>query len=294
MARIPLAVVSVASAVVLFVGTSAALLAFEGRLGSLLGGPPAPGPGAESRKAGDAAKGEHKESPDTTRTEHQDSASPKIAGEKPGNETHKSAEKGREKPSAMAIYDGASSRPAAPKRVATASLVQHFQIPQPFTAKELEELVSAMREGIDADEKLKAELNSAKAANERDRLDLEARFAEIDDTRKKLDEQKAELTAKVTDLARRSEQLSSGEDKFVKATVARLATLKTDEARTQLLILDDALAARVLNKMEPKACAKMLASLPAEKMVALTKQLRALSLAESEALDTKGAGETNK
>jgi flagellar motility protein MotE (MotC chaperone) len=279
MARVPLVVVSAVSAFVLFLVTSAGLLAAQGRLGNFFGKSDAAqtDPKDSDPKEGDPAS---KSAGGADRTASAPSPKPPAATGS-GSAVH----------GAVKVADGHGAPPAAVKgapepppvkRIATASLVHSFKLPEPFTASELEELVTALRENRDAHSRWSNELSAQRAANERDRLDLEARFAELDEIRKRLDQQKIEVSTKVAELSKRNDQLTAGEDKFVKATVARLATLKVDEAKTHLLTLDDALAARVLHKMEPKLCAKLLVSLPAEKSVTLTKLLRAISLAEAD------------
>jgi flagellar motility protein MotE (MotC chaperone) len=325
MARIPLVAVSAASAVVLFAGTSVGLLAFQGRLGTLLGKAPeehaadagdgaakgeAPGAHAAAGKA-DGGKGEAGKG-DTNKTDAGKSDANKSEAHK--SETAKTdggkAEAGKVDTSKVDAnktargseashgdgLDAKSALPAAmtPKRIATASLVKHFTIPEPFSAKELEELVDSLKESQRSHESYAKELAAQRIANERDRADLDARFAELEGLRKKLDVEKIEVADKVAELAKRNDRLVAGEEKFVKATIARLATLKPDEAKTQLLDLDDAVAARVLQKMDPKACAKLLAILPADKRVSLTKQLRALSMADEEAAASKSAASNTK
>jgi flagellar motility protein MotE (MotC chaperone) len=312
MARIPLVAVSVASAVVLFVGTSAAILAIEGRIGPLFGkgterqgetakadGKVEAGAKAASRPAGAAVNTNKTEPKEIARAAVADPG-PAGAGAPNTTKTFTNDPESRRADSgevavAEARWPAASGgEPVTPKRIATASLVEHFTLPEPFTAKELEELVDSIKETQRSHESLAKELAVQKGANERDRADLDARFAELDALRKKLEQEKAEVTSKVAELAKRNDRLMAGEEKFVKATIARLSTLKADEAKTQLLDLDEGIAARVLQRMEPKACAKLLAILPAEKRVSLTKQLRALSLADEEQQPSPGAPEATK
>lgn len=319
MARLSLVAVSAGSGLVLFVGTSLGLLAAQGRLGSLLGSKPpaiedstggqAPGPGGAGHAADSgpaaASKGAPAAGPSAPGAA---TAEPAAAAGSPAKNAVAGPDGGHAasspSPASAAHGDSGRSAPAAPKsgvkppsapppaprRVATASIVQHFRLPEPFTGAELESLVHALQETHDAHGALTEELAVQKAANERDRIDIEARARELDELRKKLEQQKSEVTAKVAELSKRNDQLSAGEEKYVKATVARLATLKLEEAKAQLLLEDDALAARILHKMDPKLCAKLLVSLPAEKSVVLTRLLRSISLAEAGA---GTAGEPN-
>src|SRR5262245_61267256 len=112
MARIPLVAVSIASAAVLFVGTSASILAFQGRLGALLG------------KAHDPAASGATDSKPAGGTDGSANAPGGIASSAPTQHTDPM------KTSTNAETQGSVaptvSEIVPPKRIATASLVHHF------------------------------------------------------------------------------------------------------------------------------------------------------------------------
>ncbi|HKE00714.1 MAG TPA: hypothetical protein VKE69_06870 [Planctomycetota bacterium] len=168
----------------------------------------------------------------------------------------------------------------APPRRATASLAAHFSLPSPFRAEELEKLMDGLKEERARYEKLRTEAAGEKEANERDRLDLDARTKELEGLRTRLEAERAKIETQVAEWMRRNQALEAGEERFVKATAARLETLDVNDAQVQLLDLDERLAGQVLARLAPRKSGKLLAALPPDKRISLTKALQVANAAD--------------
>ncbi|MFN0205565.1 MAG: hypothetical protein ACKVS6_04545 [Planctomycetota bacterium] len=303
-------VVSVGASVVLFVGTTAGILASQGRFGELLGKKPAgAGDHTESAPAGENLDGTATQPADHNTTT--DSPAPvaasmgkdtKTSGDTPSankgghgaentntkNDSSKVAKNNEKvntsdksnKHGGGAITTDPQRAPAKevtiPKRGATASVVSKFTLPSPFSSQELETLLNDLNESRDQYDKLQLRVAEEKAANERDRLEIEANFEKLKEIQTKLDAEKTEVTGKVIELSKRVDALTAGEEKFIKATVNRIKDLPVDEMKVQLFDLDTRLAAQVVSRLEPKKQGKLIHSLPAEKRVLITKMLEAM------------------
>jgi hypothetical protein len=322
MPKIPPIALSVGAAIVLFAGTTAGILAVQGRLGELLGKKPAAGAagaegeaGAESKPAGDGAhakpatdgdvahkdprgqdakpeplqasiaknnkKTPERDGPHEGATAGGESAqgitelrTPKDGGDR---ETKAKSEMNKSLSLAPEAPSNAHRDVAMPKRGATSPVVAKFALPSPFTPEELDALVHDLKNYREQYEALQAQAAKEKAANERDRIDIEATYAKLSELQNKLNEEKRDVQNKVSELSKRVDALTAGEERFVKMTVTRIKDLSFDEMKVQLFDLDTRLAAQVVSRLEPKKQGKLIHALPADKRVAMTKMLEAMS-----------------
>lgn len=181
-----------------------------------------------------------------------------------------------------------------PARGATGSLVTKFTLPSPFTPEEMETLVTELREHREQFDKLQMQVAYEKTANERDRLDVEASYLKLEELRKGLDQQKKEVTDKVAELAKRTDALNAGEEKFVKSVVSRVKDLEFDKMQTLLFDFDMRIVAQVVSRIDGKKQGQFLSSLPADKRVALQKALESLSRTSAEVPSAKNTKDGNK
>lgn len=348
-------ILSAGAAAVLFLGTTAGILASQGRLGSLFGKKAAEPVenagenGAESRPEGEAAditkKIENTNTSDknknadaagnTTNTGDKQKTeglakpavasmlgeSPKSGSREKGIETKdnkngdnnksaapsdvKKSEKteknersaGEKEPKNVKESSGgdevARANPPIPKRGATASLVTRFTLPSPFTPEELESLVNDLRASRESFEKLQSQAAYEKAANERDRLEIETSYAKLTELRSGLDQQKKEVVDKVSDLSKRADALAAGELNLVKSIASRIKDLDISKIQTQLFDFDMRIAAQVVLKLDPKKQGDLLASMTADKRVPLQKALEAITRLGADAATAKPGAKDN-
>ncbi|MBL8695839.1 MAG: hypothetical protein JNJ88_17225 [Planctomycetes bacterium] len=180
-----------------------------------------------------------------------------------------------------AEHGGAVEGSPAPRRGATASLVQKFSLPPPLTVEEIEEVMSALRASRNAYERMREQIQVEREANERDRVSIDAREQELESLRKRLETEKVEVQSKVGELGKRMRSLEAGESRYVASQVKRIKEMTNDEARTQILREDDFLAAQILNQLPARASGKILLSLPPDRYPGIQKAMMAASAAEA-------------
>ncbi len=318
MGRIPLIALSSVGAIVLFVGTSVGLLAAQGKLGAAMGKEPAAegtegteGAGAEGSKgasgadhvdpaaaAGSAGASTGPADPAAAGSAHEAEATPvskasvlPAAGpaKKPA-----SADVGGATGAAAGSHgtgaspDPAETRPPLPPRGATETLAKRFTLPAPLTPQELDELVQSLRRSRDEYARVLADVADERASNERERLSLDARAAELADLRTRLDEEKASVLEKVAEMSTRIRELEAGEERFVVMYTKMLKELAVDEMKERLVLLDDRLAAQVLAKLPARTAGQLLGALEATRQVSITKALQQVA---ASAASTQGAAD---